>query len=261
MMPNLYGSTPKNDLNDLKQLFDNQAYRPDWLKIYPCVVVPWSELADYLKKGIYCPYDDLKLINLLVKMNQIFPKYVRVTRLYRDIPANRILGGCKISNLRQIVDKEMLKKGIISNDIRAREIKDIEVDIADLKMNVMEYKSSEGQEFFISFDYPEKNKLCSLLRLRFSSYSLNGKQHFIKELDGCAIVREIHTYGEQIKISKSDHGASQHLGLGKQMLAKAELIAKKSGFKKIAVISGIGVREYYRKNGYQQIGTYMIKNI
>jgi elongator complex protein 3 len=259
MMPNLLGATPEIDLADMKDLFENPAYRPDWMKVYPCMVVPWSQLEGIYKKGLYQSYDNQTLIDLMVEMTKVWPEYVRVTRMYRDIPANTIVSGCKTSNLRQVVEEKMKKLGIESRDIRSREIKAVKVNFDELELRVKEFEASNGQEFFISFDQVKQDKLCSLLRLRFSSYSLQGKKHFIKELEGAALVREVHTYGEQVTISGRGQEVSQHIGLGRQMMAKAEDLAKKGGYKKLAVIAGIGVREYYRKLGYQLEGTYMVK--
>jgi elongator complex protein 3 len=261
MMPNLLGSTPEIDLADMKELFENPAYRPDWMKVYPCMVVPWSQLEGIHKKGKYQSYDDETLIDLMIEMTKTWPEYVRVTRMYRDIPAPTIISGCKISNLRQLIEVRMKEIGLASRDIRSREVKDAKVNFDDLQLRIKEFEASEGQEFFITYDHPELDKICALLRLRFSSYSLNGKKHFMKELEGAALVREIHTYGEQVAITKSAEKDSQHIGLGRRMMQQAEEISKRNGFKKVAVISGIGVREYYRKLGYKLEGTYMIKNL
>lgn len=259
MMPNLYGSTPEIDYEDFKELFANPAYRPDWMKIYPCMVVPWSQLEGIHKKGSYQSYTDQDLIELLVRMKQLVPEYVRITRLYRDIPAPTIVSGSKISNLRQLVQARMKELGVECRCIRCREIKGESVDFKDLTLNVKEMEASEGQEFFITYDDMKKDKLCALLRLRFSSYSLKGTKHFMKELEGAALVREIHTYGEQVQLSAQEKAASQHVGMGRGLMQQAEMLSKKNGYKKLAVISGIGVREYYRKLGYKLEGTYMVK--
>ncbi len=261
MMPNLYGSTPEIDYQDMVELFSNPAYRPDWLKIYPTMVVPWSQLEGIWKKGLHVPYTDEDLVDLLVKVKQVIPEYTRITRLYRDIPATTITAGSKISNLRQMIQDKMKLLGVTCRCIRCREIKDEKVRFDDLTLNVKEFAASEGQEFFITFDDMKRDRLSSLLRLRFSSYSLNGKKHFMKELEGAALVREVHTYGEQVEISTKERSASQHIGLGRRVMQKAEEIALNNGYKKLAVISGIGVREYYRKLGYELDGTYMIKKL
>lgn len=261
MMPNLYGSTPEIDYEDMVELFRNPAYRPDWLKIYPTMVVPWSQLEAVYKAGHHIPYADEHLIDLMVKISQVIPDYCRVTRMYRDIPAPTILGGSKISNLRQVVEARMEKLGIKCHCIRCREIKNESVKLEDLTLNIKPMEIAGGQEYFVSFDDLKRDKICALLRLRFSSYSLLGKKHFIKELEGAALVREVHTYGQQIAIARQEKEVSQHIGLGRRMMLKAEEISRKNGYKKIAVISGIGVREYYKKLGYELDGTYMVKQL
>lgn len=260
MMPNLYGSTPENDYADFVELFANPAYRPDWLKIYPCMVVPWSQLEKLYKNGEFVPYNDEVLMDLLIRIKQLVPEYCRITRLYRDIPASTVIGGSKISNIRQLMQEKMKKEGVKCRCIRCREIKGESVDASGLTLKVVEMDASGGREFFISFN-DEKDRLASLLRLRFSSYSLEGKKHFIKELEGAALIREVHTYGEQVRVARKEGEASQHIGLGRRMMEQAENISRKNGFRKIAVISGIGVREYYRKLGYELEGTYMVKKI
>lgn len=268
MMPGLYGSDPENDYRDFVELFDNPAYRPDWLKIYPCMVVPWTKLEKLYRTGKYIPYSDGQVMDLIIRIKQIVPEYCRITRLYRDIPAPTVIGGTKVSNLRQLAQEKMRADGLVCRCIRCREVKGDKVDIRDLTLKVAEMEASGGREFFISYedmtpgkDGKPKDKLASLLRLRFSSYSLNGKPHFIKELEGAALIREVHTYGEQVRVSGHETEVSQHIGLGRRMMEQAEEISRNNGFKKIAVISGVGVREYYRKLGYRLEGTYMVKKI
>lgn len=259
MMPNLPGATIGRDIAMFKELFENPAYRPDMMKVYPCMVVPFSELKLWLEQGRHRPYTDEELLDIIFKIKPFFPRYLRVTRLIRDIPATSIIGGSKVSNLRQVAQKMMKEKGIICQCIRCREIRGQPIDPKNIELRIMEYEASEGQEFFLSFDEVVQDKLCALLRLRFSSYSLKGKKHFIKELEGAALLRELHTYGAQVPISERDELASQHMGFGKKLVAKAEEIARKNGYKKMAVISGVGIREYYRKLGYELAGTYMVK--
>ncbi|MBU1992886.1 MAG: tRNA uridine(34) 5-carboxymethylaminomethyl modification radical SAM/GNAT enzyme Elp3 [Patescibacteria group bacterium] len=247
MMPNLYGSDPKRDYEMFELLFNDSDFRPDWLKIYPCLVLEGTALEKLWKQGKFEPYTDEQLIKLLEKIKAIVPKYVRITRLYRDIPAESILAGSKISNLRQMLN-------VKCNCIRCREVRGAEVNLKNLKLNIYNYKASQGEEFFLTFDDVKNDKLCALLRLRFPF------DYFIKELKDAAIIRELHTYGLQIPISEKSSSA-QHLGLGKKLVKKAEEIAQKAGYKKIAVISGVGVRSYYRKLGYKLEGTYMVKNV
>lgn len=261
MMPNLPGSNVERDILMFKELFENQNFRPDMMKVYPCMVVPFSELKLWYEQGRHRPYTDEELLEIIFKIKPYFPRYLRVSRLIRDIPATSIVGGSKVSNLRQVAQQMMKKNGIVCNCIRCREISNEPVNIENVELRVMEYDASDGKEFFLSYDDVKRDKLCALLRLRFTSYSLQNKRHFIKELEGCALIREIHTYGAQVPISEQDDRASQHHGFGKKLIAKAEDIARKAGFKKIAAIAGVGVREYWRSRGYELDGTYMVKKL
>ncbi|MCD4704774.1 GNAT family N-acetyltransferase, partial [bacterium] len=197
------------------------------------------------------------------------PYYVRINRLIRDIPSESIIAGNKITNLRQTIQNELHKKNKQCKCIRCREIKNQSVKLTDAKLFIEKYEASDGLEYFISYESKEQNKLYAFLRLRFNNNSLGcsttgeAKDNFIPELKNCSIVREIHAYGKLIphhQKTKSKTGA-QHLGFGKKLMLEAEKISQKNGYKKIAVISGIGVREYYRKLGYRLEGTYMIKQL
>ncbi|MEK7171409.1 MAG: tRNA uridine(34) 5-carboxymethylaminomethyl modification radical SAM/GNAT enzyme Elp3 [Patescibacteria group bacterium] len=261
MMPSLPGSSVSRDIKMFKELFENPVFRPDMMKVYPCVVAPFSELEKWYKEGKFKPYTDKQLIKIILAIKKYFPRYLRVSRLYRDIPSQSIIAGSKVSNMRQVVHELMREKGIKCECIRCREIRGQQIEPKNIEFKIMDYSASGGREFFLSFDDTQSDKLCALLRLRFSSYSLNGKKHFIKELEGAAIIRELHTYGSQVPISEKDELATQHMGFGKRLVAEAEKIAVQNGYKKIAVIAGIGVREYYKKLGYKLDGTYMIKKL
>ena len=229
------------------------------LKIYPCVVTKNSVLYDWYKKGKYKPYSDEQLKNLLIKIKLLIPYYVRLVRLIRDIPAESIVAGNKITNLRQIIDQELKLKKIYCKCIRCREAGHQKLPAGKtpaVKLFVTRYQAGAGREFFISFESPNRKILYAFLRLRLNDKPNNN---FIKEICNAALVRELHTYGELVPLGQK--GKVQHFGFGKKLLAEAEKIAKKNKFKKIAVISGIGVREYYRKLGYNLDGTYMIKKI
>lgn len=261
MMPNLPGATLERDIAMFKELFDNPQYRPDMIKVYPCMVVPFSELKLWYEQGRHRPYTDDELLELIFRIKPFFPRYLRVTRLIRDIPATSIIGGSKVSNLRQVALEMMKKKGLKCACIRCREIRGQPINPKNIELRETDYKASGGREFFFSFDDTQSDKLCALLRLRFSSYSLSGRKHFVKELEGAALMRELHTYGAQVPISEKDELASQHMGFGKRLIARAEEISKKHGYRKMAVIAGVGIREYYRKLGYELEGTYMVKNM
>lgn len=260
LMPNLPGSTPQKDLAVFKKLFSDPDFQPDQLKIYPCVVVKGSLLYRWWKQGLpaqagkFRPYTDKQLYSLLVKIKKLIPPYVRLTRLIRDIPAESIEAGNKISNLRQMLKQNPAVK---CRCIRCREIGNQKSVIGNWKLEIRNYPASGGVEYFLSFEDQKTDKLAAFLRLRIPP---KKEVNFISELQDAAMIREIHTYGQMVAVGKKGR-ATQHLGFGKQLIVEAEKIAKKQGFSKIAVISGIGVRAYYKKLGYKLTGTYYIKEL
>lgn len=255
MMPNLPGASVDLDKKMIGQLFENGDYQPDYLKIYPCVVIQGTELSQSFRMGEYKPYDDKTLEEVLLAELRSVPEWCRIDRVARDIPATDIEAGFTTSNIRQILEKKLREQGTPCRDIRSREVMADEVDSRDVRLMMREYEASSGREIFLSFEDVRKDKLVALLRLRFP-----GKI-FLKELKGAALVREIHVYGRQIAVGERQKGEKQHLGWGGKLMKEAEQIAKKSGYARIAVISGIGTREYYKKIGYNLVGTYMIKSL
>ncbi len=255
MMPNLPGSSIELDKRMVGDLFTGAEYQPDYLKIYPCVVIPGTELSETYQKGEYEPYDDKTLEEVLLEEMRSIPEWCRVDRVARDIPANDIEAGFKVSNIRQVLEERLIKEGTPCRDIRSREVQNVEVNPSDIELVVRSYEASGGREYFISYEDVKKDKLVALIRLR-----LPGRT-FIKELKGVAIVREVHVYGRQIPVGKIDVLNKQHSGWGTRLLCDAEEIARQQGFKRMAIIAGIGTRDYYRKRGYQLVGTYMLKNL
>ncbi len=262
LMPNLPGSNIKKDLQLFKDLFSRPQFQPDMLKIYPTVVTKNSLLYRWYRQGKFKPYSDKQLKDLLIKIKLLIPRYVRIARLIRDIPADSIVAGNKITNLRQIIDQELKRRNIRCKCIRCREAghqgenSKIKSQKSKLQFKSQKYSASGGVEYFLSFESPDRRVLYAFLRLRIND---RPADNFIPELKNAAIVRELHTYGELIPIGNK--GKVQHSGLGKKLLAEAEIITRKNKIKKIAVISGIGVRQYYQKFGYCLKGTYMIKDL
>lgn len=261
LMPNLPGSTPEKDIAQAKEMFENEAYKPDLLKIYPCSVTKEAELYEWWRAGKFTPYDDETLAETLCEMKRFVPRYCRITRLIRDIPAESIMAGSTVTNLRQLLEKRLVEKGISCQCIRCREIREVEFIATDGALHRLDFDASGGKEVFLSFDDPVSDKLIALLRLRLPSQVVEKKRHFIRALQGAAIIREVHTYGEQSSVG-SGKGKSQHLGFGARLIAEAERIAREEWkVKKLAVIAGVGVREYYRRLGYEENGTYMVKKL
>jgi elongator complex protein 3 len=276
LMPNLPGATTRGDLEMFREVFKNSDFQPDMVKIYPCVVTRGSQIYKWWKQGKYKPYTGKQLVELLIKIKKIIPPHIRINRLIRDIPSPSIEAGNKISNLREVIAAEMAKRGLRCQCIRCREIghqRSKKLKVKSVKLFVRKYKASNGIEYFISYESPDHKILYAFVRLRIpeteSARKRGNRQPFgwtpisetLLELKDAALIRELHTYGHLVPIDKKSPGATQHLGLGKKLMAEAEKIAKKSGIKKMAIISGIGVREYYKKLGYRPEGTYMVKDL
>lgn len=253
MMPNLPGATPEMDKKMVGELFENDGYQPDYLKIYPCVVVQKAALILDFKAGRYKPYDDATLMDVLFEEMRSVPEWCRIDRVARDIPATDIVGSFTISNIRQMLEKRLNEAGIPCRDIRSREIGKAPIHLNDIEMVHRQYAASGGVEHFLSYEDVKQDKLLALLRLRFP------RRTFLPELAGCAIIREVHVYGKQIAVGEHEKGQKQHIGWGRKLMSTAESMSREAGYKKMAVIAGIGTRDYYRKLGYELEGTYMVK--
>ncbi|MCK4781812.1 tRNA uridine(34) 5-carboxymethylaminomethyl modification radical SAM/GNAT enzyme Elp3 [Candidatus Parcubacteria bacterium] len=254
MMPNLLGSNLKKDLECFKIIFNNPVFKPDWLKIYPCMVCRSSKLYQIWKQGKFKPYSDKQLIELLIKIKKILPYWVRVGRLFRDIPSQKIEAGSKISNLRQVVQKQMAEKNIFCKCIRCREVREKYDSKEKIYLFREDYNASSGKEIFLSFENKNRTKLFGFLRLRLPIETKETRPP-------SSIIRELHIFGRAVPVSEKK-SSPQHRGLGKKLIKQAEKITKKEfNVSKIAIISGIGVRGYYRKLGYRLKNTYMIKKL
>lgn len=260
MMPGLF-SDEKQDLKMFKRLFSDDSFKPDMLKIYPCLVTKGSELYDLWAEGKYAPYTDEEAVELIVKIKKILPKWVRTMRIQRDIPSTLIEAGVKKSNLGELVYNKLDEENINCKCIRCREIghkkTNKEYSLDDFDLFKESYAACEGVENFLSVEDINEESIAGFLRLRFPS-----KNHFREEIgEKTALVRELHVYGNMIKIGGRNPKVGQHTGFGEKLLKEAENLAADNGYEDIAIISGIGTRNYYRKFGYEKLGPYMAKKI
>ncbi len=242
----------EEDLEGLKELFRNPEFRPDMLKIYPCLVMPGTPLYELWKKGLYKDIKTEEAAEIISEFKRDIPGYVRIHRIQRDIPTNVTIAGVDRTNLRQYVHKKLNEKGIKCRCIRCREPKN--VDISSYEIIVQEYEASKGKEFFISAESREQDIILGFCRLRFP-----GKVLRLEITEKSAIIRELHVYGRATSIGKK--GIIQHRGIGKLLIKKAEEICKTNQKNKLLVISGIGVKPYYFKLGYKRDGVYVSKKI
>jgi len=268
-MPDLPGTTPQHDVEMYQLLFSDPGLKPDMVKIYPNTVIKSAELYQWFLDGRYKPYGDEALFDALLQMKKSTPRYCRISRLIRDIPATEIEAGNIVTNLREMLEAKMKKQGEKCVCLRCREIsrqyKNIPAN-TEPQLFIDEYDTIGGKEYFITFEDPNRVAVFGFLRLRIPTplktvKSLTQLYEYIPEIQDCAFVRELHVYGTLVEIGQHNKNASQHKGLGKKLVKIAEDIALEHHAKKMAIISGVGVREYYRKIGYRKVGTYMIKSL
>lgn len=245
MMLGLPDSTQKKDLRIFKQLFKNQNYKPDQLKIYPCQVIKGAQLEKLYKNKKYKPYTQEQIQKLIIQIMKIIPNYCRVMRVMREIPPEFLTAGTTRIDLRRDIDAELKKSKIKIKEIRFREIgfnlRDLKPNKKinlQLKLKTTKYKASNGTEYFLEI-INKDNILFGLLRLRIT----NNKSD--------AFIRELHIYGKALAIGEKAKFLGQHKGLGKKLMQEAEEITKKNKIQQLKVISGIGVREYFKKLNYR----------
>ncbi len=251
VMPNLPGSDMETDRQMFRTLFSDPRFRPDFLKIYPTLVTPGSEIENLWKRGEYTPYAEDELVDLIACAKSLLPEYTRLSRIQRDIPAQLIVAGSKHSNFRQLAQNRLKESGRRCRCIRCREIGRLPSP-AESSVRVLEYDACGGREYFISA--VSDDSLIGFARLRFPSRT------YRPELGSAALLRELHIYGSLVPVGKSAESEEwQHRNYGRMLLLHAETIARNAGFRRLAIMSGIGVRPYYRRQGYERRGPYMIR--
>ena len=252
-MPNLLGATIESDIEDYGRLWSDPAIQPDELKIYPTMLLQNAELYEYWQRGEYKPYTEEQVTELLVQCKIQTPRTVRLTRIIRDIPTTNVVEGFTKANLRQIAQQAMKKRGLTCECIRCREIRRQKVETGDLRLEIESYETDATTEHFLSF-VTEDDRIAGFLRLSLPQQNIELP---IPELAGHAMIREVHVYGPAVPIGDDSDGEAQHIGLGTQLVAKAKEMAHETGYGRIAVISAIGTRNYYRKLGFERDGLYM----
>ena len=262
IMPGLLGYEPEIDLAGFKRVFFEDEFKPDMIKFYPLIIIKDTEYYDMWKRGDFEPINTQQAVDIIIKAKEMMPKWVRTMRIMRDVPSNLIEAGIKSSNLGEIVYSEMEMRNLTCRCIRCREAgrflaRGITPNSDNIQLIREDYTASGGVEIFLSYEDVENDILIGFLRLR-----IPGNPHR-REIDHrSGIVRELHVYGPMVEIGEKPGYEFQHRGYGAELLKEAERIAREDyDMNKILVISGIGVREYYRKFGYRRDGVYMGKGI
>ncbi|KPI85647.1 putative Elongator-like Protein 3b [Leptomonas seymouri] len=267
-MPDLPGSSFEKDMEMFETLFskENESFQVDQWKVYPTATVPFTKISEWYEQGLYKPYAEVEsgayMVKLLVYIMEHCPYRIRLNRIIRDIPTTYIMGGEKRCNLRQVIEAEMRTRNIRCKDIRERECKGSPIDRANTRLFADEFRASGGTEFYLSVENPQRTQLYGHLRLRLRDDAVLEDRNILPVLRGCALIRELHTYGKLVAVSQHNTGhETQHVGVGTQLMREAERIASEHGFARTAVIAGVGVRRYYAKLGYHLEDTYMVKDL
>jgi elongator complex protein 3 len=265
MMPGMPGSNPQKDIEAFKRIFTDSAFKPDMIKIYPCLVIANTKAYEWYQQGTYQPYTTEEAASIIAEIKKTIPPWVRVMRVQRDIPAQLILAGVKKSDLRELARKKLKEQGGQCQCIRCREVghrlvaDHVKPDLENVKILTHQYEASEGTEVFLSAEDPKNNVLLGYLRLRVPSAKAHRPE--ITAIPS-AIVRELHVYGPLVPVGKHTAGAWQHQGYGKVLLNQAEHVAvEEFGLKKLLVISALGTRRYYMRLGYGRDGVYVSKRL
>jgi len=274
IMPNLPYSSPEKDMIMFERIISSNDLQADEWKIYPTSVTTTSNkdveevntvIEKWFRDGKYTPYSTEELYDVLIYAKTRVPRWIRIARVFRDIPLPNITGGADVPNMRQVIKNIMDTMNEECHCIRCREIKD-RTSNSRIEFKKEKYISSDGNEFFITAEQEIEGKyyIIGFLRLRVGKHSglNNDNKLFMPQLKNCALIRELHVYGNlQSCYKKNNSSNAQHYGVGKNLLKYAEFLAYHEGMRKIAITSGVGVRNYYRKRGYNLKGGYMVKQL
>ena len=253
MMLGLPGMTPEWDREGFRRLFEDPAFRPDMLKIYPTLVLPGTALYDEWRAGRYTPYDTETAAELLARIKEELPPWVRIQRIQRDIPARLIAAGVRAGNLRQIALAKLAKRGGRCRCLRCREVGRVgQPDPDAFSLSTRRYAAGSAEEVFLAWEDPGTDAVAAFLRLRLPGAG---------EPDGVPMIRELKALGAVVPIGTEPRGADryQHRGFGRALVDRATEIAREQGFARLRVISAVGTRGYYARAGFSRDGPWMAK--
>lgn len=255
-MPNLVGATLASDREDFSRLWEYLA--PDELKIYPTQLLEHTALYRIWEQGGYQPYTTEELITLIADLKRTIPRYCRVNRIVRDIPSGNVVAGNKRTSLRQDIHRYLARRGESCECIRCREVRSQDVDVNLLELEDLTYQVNGCEEHFLSYRTGD-DQIAGFLRL-----TLPGREALdpgLEDLENAAVIREVHVYGQSLRVGQEAPGAAQHAGLGTALLEEAESTARAQGYRKIAVIAAVGTRQYYLDRDYHRGSLYMVKDL
>ena len=259
-MTNLLGATPESDAADYRRMVEHPAFKPDEIKLYPCALVDGTGLVAHWRDGSWRPYTEQELVDLLADDVLVTPPFTRISRMIRDISAHDIMTGNKKVNLRQLVDLELAKRARPVQEIRSREIAFGAAASDELSLSEIAYETTNTREVFLQWVTPD-NRIAGFLRLSMPNADYVGAHACDLPIRSSeAMIREVHVYGRVAGLHQGGENA-QHRGLGRMLIERACDIARDNGYQAINVISAIGTRGYYRKQGFADNGLYQQRRL
>jgi elongator complex protein 3 len=265
MMLGLPGCDASRDLDAFRKIFEDSDFKPDMLKIYPCLVTPGTQLYEEWKRGEYNPYSTEESAHLIAEIKQFVPRWIRIMRIQREIPVDGIADGVKHGNLRQLVQQELTRRDMKCECIRCREVgihflNSGEIpDLEQIRLQRVDYEGSGGTDIFLSFEDPKNDILVGYVRLRIPTEKAHRPEIAGQDV---AIIRELHVFGQTVPVGERLAGAFQHKGYGSKLLTEAERIAtEEHDCQKLLVISALGTKRYYSRFGYTNDGPYVSKSL
>lgn len=250
MMPGLPGSDPDRDLESFRALFLDPAYRPDFLKIYPTLVLEGTALHEMWRHGRYAPLSTDAAADLVARVKALVPPWCRIQRVQREIGAPYIEGGPTKGDLRNLARERLRAAGGSCRCIRCREVgfRGIEPRPEAITLLREDYTSSGGHEVFLSLEDPENAVLVAYVRLRIDTAG--------------GTVRELKAFGRMVPFHERPGPRWQHRGFGRRLMEEAEAVARDEfHVSRLRVTAGVGVRGYYRSLGYRLERPYMVREL
>ncbi|KAF8821194.1 elongator complex protein ELP3 [Cardiosporidium cionae] len=267
IMPDLPSSSPQRDLEMFDYILRSPDFQVDQWKIYPCEITPFSKIEQWYKEGSFTPYTDVdseNLTEIIMKVKMAVHPWIRLNRVVRDIPNQSIIAGNSKTNLRQIILSRMKERNLVCRCIRCREIKDQSMYYRESVLKIRQFMTAGGEEYFLSYETEDEATIFGFLRLRLPTEAFNPKECPFATLKGASLVRELHVYGVVVAHDEKKYkfdSRPQHTGMGSRLLLAAELLALQKGYSRMAVIAGVGTRDYYRKFAYTLEETFMVKTL
>lgn len=244
MMPGLPSSTSEIDFTNCAELLWRDQFYPDFIKLYPCVLLKDSALQprlyETLNAGQWNPLNDDEYLEWLYSVLPYIPQNIYISRLQRIIPEDQIAYGPK-----KRIDRSLfngINKCIVQRAIQHTGY----IHTAFDQLDFMFENTICGNDIFIQVVLKD-NTVLAYLRGTFA--------------DNWLLLRDVRVFGYPGNIRdrhNNDIGYFQHHGIGKKLVKSAETIARDRRCIGVRLYPTPGIEEYFIKLGYMVYEEYMI---